>query len=335
MPHPRSVSIGFFIGVGSRYESAPQAGISHFIEHMCFKGTARRRTPGEISAAIEGVGGMLNGGTDKEMTIYWCKVAQPHFLLAMDVLVDMLLNSRFDAADVDKERQVIIDEIKMTKDTPSQEVSLLIDEILWPDHPLGRDTAGTVESVVATDRNALLECMNSRYLPSNTVLAISGSIDHEAALDAVNQALGRWQKPAPSPDFLPYFENKNPRVRVEKRETEQAHLCLALPGLSMVHPKRFVHDLLNVILGEGMSSRLFTEIRDNLGRAYSIYSYVDHFLDSGAMTVGASVEPGNLSTTVKATLAQLALIKEKIVPDSELAKAKELSDRKSNLMHVS
>ncbi len=325
MPHTRSVAIGFFVGIGSRYETESQAGIYHFIEHMCFKGTSRRKTSSEISAAIEGVGGMLNGGTDKEMTVYWCKVAQPHFKLAMDVLTDMLLNSRFDLADIEKERQVIIEEIRMTKDTPSLEVNLLIDSLLWPDHPLGRDTAGTKESVGVMTRDTLIECIRSRYLPSNTVIAISGSVEHEEARQVVEQVLGDWDIQTTTPAYIPYTEARNPRIRIQKRDIEQAHLCIALPGISLQHPKRFIHDILNVILGEGMSSRLFTEIRDNLGLAYSIFSYVDHFLDSGAMTVSAGVEPGNLPTTIKATMEQLIRLKKERIPEEELVKAKELS----------
>ena len=149
MPHTRSVSIGFFIGAGSRYETDEQAGISHFIEHLCFKGTSKRPTATEISAAVEGVGGVLNGGTDKELTVYWCKVAQPHFAIALDVLVDMLLNSRFDPTEIEKERQVIIEEINMCLDSPSQRVGMLIDEILWPGHPLGRDIAGRKEAAIS------------------------------------------------------------------------------------------------------------------------------------------------------------------------------------------
>ena len=325
MPHTRSVAIGFFVGVGSRYETEAQAGISHFIEHMCFKGTERRKTPTEISAAIEGVGGMLNAGTDKEMTIYWCKVAQSHFNLAMDVLVDMLAGSRFDTADIEKERQVIIEEIKMSKDTPSQEVNLIIDELLWPDHPLGKDTAGTKESVTGTDRSMLLDYMRIMYSPSNMVVSIAGNIEHEAVLEAVSHSFDSWNDRKNKPKFLPFTGTKNPRIRIQKRDIEQAHVCMGLPGLSLADPRRFTVDLLNVILGEGMSSRLFTEIRENLGLAYNIYSYIDHFLDSGALTICAGVEPGNLRTMVTATLEQLAKFKNELVPEEEINKAKELS----------
>ena len=278
MPHTRSVSIFFFIGVGSRYETDAQAGISHFIEHLCFRGTPKRATAKQISVAIEGVGGILNGGTDKELTIYWSKVVQPHFPLALDVLVDILLHSKFDPVDIERERQVIIEEINMSKDSPSQQVNMLIDGLLWPGHPLGRDVAGSKESVAAITRDMMFDYLESQYLPGNTVVSIAGDVQHQEVVTAVSQAISNWTKQQPCPGYSAYKEQPNPRLQVERRDTEQAHLCLALPGLPLLHPKRFTLGLLNVILGEGMSSRLFTEIRDKLGLAYSIHSYVDHFL---------------------------------------------------------
>ena len=324
MPHTRSVSICIFIGVGSRYETEPQAGISHFIEHLCFKGTLKRTTAREISEAIEGVGGILNGGTDKELTLYWCKVAQHHFHLALDVLADMLLHSRFDPADIERERQVIIEEINMGKDSPSQLVNMLIDELLWPEHPLGRDIAGSKESVAAITRDMMLDYLAHQYLPSNTVVGIAGALQHQEMATAVGQALGDWADQQPRPGYSAYKEQKFPRMHIERKDTEQAHLCLALTGLPLLHPKRFTLDLLNVILGEGMSSRLFTEIRDRLGLAYSIHSYVEHFLDTGSVTIYAGVEPKNLPVAIKAILEQLSQLKE-TVPEAELTKAKELS----------
>ena len=324
MPHTRSVSICIFIGVGSRYEAEAEAGISHFIEHLLFKGTQKRPTAREISAAIEGVGGILNAGTDKELTVYWCKVAQPHFPLALDVLVDILLHSKFDPEEIEKERQVIIDEIGLSKDFPSQRVDMLIDELLWPNHPLGRDIAGSKESVAAIPRDMMLDYMASQYLPDNTVVTIAGNIQHREMVTAVSQAMGNWTNSQPRSQYSAYKEQTAPWPCIETRDTEQAHLCLALPGLSLLHPKRFILDLLNVILGEGMSSRLFSEIRDKLGLAYSIHSSVDHFLDSGSITVYAGVEPKNLQVAIKAILEQLYQLKE-IIPESELSKAKELS----------
>ena len=325
MPHTRSVSICIFIGVGSRYEAEPEAGISHFVEHLLFRGTDKRKTSREISEAIEGVGGILNGGTDREMTVYWCKVAQHHFPMALDVLTDMLLNSRFEPQDIEKERQVIVEEINMSYDSPSQRVNLLIDEIMWPGHPLGRDVAGSKQSVAAITREAMLDYLKGRYLPANTVVSVAGNIRHQEVVAVVSQAMAGWSGQAQPPTYAAYREKPAQRLRIDKRDIEQAHLCLALPGLSLFHPKRFTLDLLNVILGEGMSSRLFYEVRDRLGLAYSISSFVEHFSDTGSLTIYAGVEPKNLKVAIRVILEQLSLLKEETVPESEMTKAKEMS----------
>lgn len=324
MPQVRSVSLGFFIGTGSRYETEAQAGISHFIEHLCFKGTTERPTATEICTAVEGVGGILNGGTDKELTIYWCKVAQTHFALALEVLVDMLLNSRFDPGEIEKERQVIIEEINMSLDSPSQRVGMLIDELLWPGHPLGRDIAGSKESVAAITREMMLDYLAQQYQAGNTVLAIAGGIPHyEEMVGTVTRTTARWADRRPRPPYQAYQGEMPRRVIIEKRDTEQSQLCLALPGLSLTHPDHFKLDLLNVILGEGMSSRLFTEIRDKLGLAYSIQSYAEHFLDTGAILISAGVDTKNLRVAIRAILGELVRLKE-ATPEAELTKAKEL-----------
>ena len=323
MPHTRSVAINFFIGTGSRYETEKQAGISHFIEHVCFKGTTKRPTSTEISTVIEGVGGMLNAGTDKELTIYWCKVAEPHFGSALDVMADILINSKFEPAEIEKERQVIIEEINMSLDSPAQRVSMLIDELMWPGHPLGRDIAGSKESVAAISREMMLDYLAAQYQPGNVVLSIAGAINQPELVETVNQATAGWSKKLPPVRYGPYRGNAGRRVLIEKRETEQTQLCLSVPGLSIVHPERFKLDLLNVILGEGMSSRLFIEIRDKLGLAYSIQSYAEHFLDTGAMTISAGVDNKNLAVAVKAILEELSRLKYDI-PEAELTKAKEL-----------
>lgn len=324
MPHTRSVSICIFTGTGSRYEAESQAGISHFIEHLMFKGTPRRPTSRDISVAVEGVGGIINAGTDKELTVYWCKTAQPHFPLALDVLSDMLLHSKFELDDIESERRVIIEEIHLEKDSPSYLVSLLIDGLLWPGHPLGRDIAGDKESVADISQKMILDYLGQHYLSTNTVVSIAGAVEHQEMVNSVNQALGGWTIRQPAPGYRAYKEKPFPRLKIESKETEQAHLCLGLSGLPLLHPQRFTLDLLNVILGEGMSSRLFTEIRDRLGLAYSIHSYVDHFLDTGAITIYAGVEPKNTQVAIKAILEQLDRLKQP-VPQNELAKAKELA----------
>jgi predicted Zn-dependent peptidase len=323
MPHTRSVAISFFIGAGSRYEDEKNAGISHFIEHMLFKGTKKRPTSADVCTVVEGVGGLLNAGTDKELTIYWCKIAQSHFPAALDVLVDILLNSLFDPAEIEKERQVIIEEINMSFDSPPQRVSMLIDELLWPGQALGRDVAGTRDSVSNISREMMLDYLSRWYQPDNAVLAIAGDIKHKEVLAAVSRAVAGWRKSIPRAGFTPYKEVIERRVLIEKRDTEQTQLCLALPGLSVVHPARFKLDLLNVILGEGMSSRLFTEIRDKLGLAYSIQSYSEHLMDTGVLAVSAGVDAKNLPVAVRAILAELARLKSTI-PEAELSRAKEL-----------
>ncbi|HEY41712.1 MAG TPA: insulinase family protein [Dehalococcoidia bacterium] len=324
MPHSRSVSICVFLAVGSRYEAEAEAGISHFIEHLFFKGTPKRATSRDIAVAIEGVGGILNAATDRELTLYWCKVTPNHLPLALDVLADILLHSKLDPEEIERERNVIFEEIHAIKDSPYQQVGLLIDGLLWPDHPLGRDVAGNVESVSAITREMMVDFRANRYLPSNAVIAVAGDIQQEGVVDAVNEVFGGWNGQHQAAGYLAYEEGANPRLRVENRDTEQTHLCLALPGLPLKHPKRYTLDLMNTVLGEGMSSRLFVEIRDKLGLAYSIHSYTEHLYDTGALVISAGVEHDKLPVAVKAILKQLALLRES-VSESELTKAKELS----------
>lgn len=323
MPHTRSVSIRIYVGVGSRYETDEQAGISHFVEHLLFRGTGRRANAKEIAQAIEGVGGILNADTDVEATGYWCKVPQEHFTDALDVLSDILLHSRLDPPDIEKERQVIIEEINMSHDDPSQRVSLLISELLWPGQPLGRDIAGSKRSVKATTREKMVAFMADHYCPVNTVVSIAGNIRHDEAVAEVGRLLGGWRNERPPVGYEAYREKAASHLAVDKRDIEQVHLCLALPGLSRLHPKRFTLDLLNIVLGEGMSSRLFTEIRDRLGLTYGIYSYVEHLHDTGAAAVYAALEPKNLSVALRAILGQLARLKEETIAEPELARAKE------------
>jgi len=323
MPHTRSVAINIFIGTGSRYESENEAGVAHFIEHVCFKGTHRRPSSLEICSVIEGYGGMINAGTDKEITVYWAKVAQNHFRSALDVLADIILNATFDPAEIEKERLVIAEEIHSSLDSPAQRACLLIDELLWPNHPLGRDIAGTNESLAVIDRPLMMSYLAREYQPGNTVVAIAGGIDEDRVLQMVEKTLGHWQPGPPRPGYLPYVPSPGRTVRIERKDTEQTQLCLAVPGLAVTDSDRFTLGILNVILGEGMSSRLFSTIRDSLGLAYHIQSFAEHFKDTGAWTIVAGVDNNNLKVAITAILEQLARLKESI-PEEELTKAKEL-----------
>lgn len=325
MPQTHSASICIFVGVGSRYETNARAGISHFVEHVLFRGTEKRPTSRDISEAVEGVGGVLNGGTDRESTVYWCKVARPHFEMALDVLSDMLLNSKLDAEDIEKERQVIIEEINMCYDSPSSKVGIIIEKLLWPKDSLGRDIAGTKKSVSATSRQDLLDYIQEQYIPSSTVVSVAGSVEHNEVVAAVKKCLGRWTGSGQRPGHRSFREHEADRVGIETRDIEQTHMCLALPGLSLFDPQRFTLDMMNVILGEGMSSRLFCEVRDKLGLAYSVQSYVDHLKDAGSLIVYAGVDTSKARLALEAIIKELIRFKKETISPAELTKAKEMS----------
>jgi predicted Zn-dependent peptidase len=291
---------------------------------LFFKGTERRPTSREITQDIEGVGGIINAGTDKEVTIFWCKVASPHFSIALDVLSDLLLNSRFDTKDVEKERQVIIEEIHMNLDIPQQRVNMLIDELLWPEQPLGREVTGYKETVSSLTRERLLDYVGRRYMPNNTVLSIAGNIQHEEAMAQIEPRFDKWPAGELVTAYTTDDKQTKARLRIEPKDIEQAHLCLAVHGFSRSHPQRFTLDLLNTVLGGGMSSRLFMEIRERRGLAYDIHSYTEHFLDSGSFGIYAGVDPAKTETALAAILEELSKIRHGIAT-SELTRAKELS----------
>ncbi len=322
MPHTKSASISIFIAAGSRYEDEEIAGISHFVEHMLFKGTHRRPTPKEISEAIEGVGGVLNAATDKELTVYWAKVPSQHFDLAMDVLSDNLLNSKLDTEDIERERLVILEELNMIYDSPTDMVNMMIDEVVWPDQPLGRDTAGTKESVSGISRDKLRHFMAGQYGPLSTVVAIAGDITPEQVEAAAERFFGQWDSLATGSWFPAIDGQSGPRVGLKSKRTEQANLCLAVQGLASEHPDRYTQDVMNTILGEGMSCRLFLQIREKLGLAYDVHSYVNHFRDTGSHVVFAAVDTKKANQTVQAILEEMAKLRDG-VPEDELNRAKE------------
>jgi len=330
MPHSRSVCLAILVGAGSCYESREEAGISHFAEHLFFKGTQRRPTSKEITQDIEGVGGIINGGTDKEVTIFWCKVAKSHFPIALDVLSDILLNSLFDNKEIEQERRIISEEINMNLDLPQQRVNMLIDELLWPEQPLGREVIGYKETVSSITREQLLNYVARRYMPNNIVLSIAGNIQHEEAMDQIEPLFNKWAAGELPTGYITNDNQTEARLRIEPKDIEQAHLCLAVHGFSHSHPQRFTLALLNTVLGGGMSSRLFTEIREHRGLAYDIHSYTEHFLNSGSFAIYAGVDPEKLETAVAAILEEISKIKQGITT-SELTRAKELSKGRLHL----
>ncbi len=324
IPHTRSVCISFFIGAGSRHEADDQAGIAHFVEHMLFKGTESRPTPMDISGCIEGMGGMMNAHTEHEMTIYWCKAAYNCFDQVLDLMIDVMRNSAFDAGEVEKERKVVFEELSMNHDHPDYALETLVDQMLWPGHPLGRDIAGSRDSVAGITRDMMAAFVSRSYCPSNVVLSVAGNVQHQAVLQQVEALTSGWRPREPLDS--PVFEHVQgePCFRSEYRRTEQTNLSLAFPGLPSDHPDRYALDLLSVVLGEGMSSRLFIEIRENLGLAYDVHSGVSHFQETGAFVVTAGVEPARTYEALGTILDQLSEIKNG-VPDAELEKAKHLA----------
>ncbi len=324
IPHNRSVSMAVLVGAGSRYEPDEVAGVSHFLEHLLFKGTRYWPTAKAVSEEVEGVGGIINASTDREMTVFWCKVASPHFQRNLSLLADMVLHPLLDPGELEKERQVVLEEINMTNDYPSYRADMLIDQALWPNQPMGRDVAGTRESILAFTRQQVVDYRDRQYTPGNTVVAVAGNISHQEALSFLEEQFGEWVPGEPLAMRPVEIHNDGPLVLMEQRKSEQAHVCIGLPGFPLSHPHRYALNLLSVILGEGMSSRLHLELRENQGLAYDVHSTVASFSDCGALVVYCGVEPKNCQRAIGAILKELNGLRDG-VPQEELTKAKELS----------
>lgn len=321
MPHVRSVSTGLFVGAGSRYEDEPIAGASHFIEHMLFKGTRKRPEPSLISGAIESVGGVLNAGTDREATVYYTKVARSHFDIALDVLADMYTSPLFAPSEIERERGVIIEELAMTYDQPDAFADLLIDQALWPDQPMGRDVGGTRETVGAITRGQLIDYHNRQYVPRNTVVAVAGNIAHDEVVAKAEALLG-GERTAGTLRMHPVRPAAGTRVEVGSRKTDQAHVCLAVDGPPANAPDQYAADILSTVLGEGMTSRLFLELRERRGLAYDVHSSSLHYADCGAFVITCGVDTANVDAAISAVLDELGKLQREVT-EEELSRAVE------------
>lgn len=322
MPHMASVSLGIWVGVGSRYEPAELNGVCHFIEHMLFKGT-RRRSPKEISEAVEGIGGYLNAFTSEEFTCFHARACADRFTDLLDVLADMLLHSRFAPEDVRKERDVIKEEVAMYLDQPQHHVQELLNATLWPDQPMGRPITGTNHSLDRLKREQLVGFLKRNYGTGSIVIASAGKISHRQTLKAV-QRISPHFKTAPRPAFVPVrFMQTEPRVRIATRKTEQTQIALGIRTCSRHDRRRHALRLLNAILGENMSSRLFQIIREDRGLAYSIYSTPSFFHDTGDLVISAGLDADNVSKTLKLICQELKRMSDKIVSPAELRRARD------------
>ena len=324
MPHTRSATVSMYVGAGSRYETDEEAGLSHFLEHMLFKGASRRPTAREISEAIESVGGMHNAATDREVTVYYAKVPHTAALQTIDILADMLRDPVMDAAELEKERAVILEELASVEDSPGELAAGLIDETLWPHQPLGRNVGGTPESVSALPLTAVNAYFRRQYVPANTVLAVAGNVSHTDVVAAAERWLGDMPTAEAGAWYPAAARNGSPRVAVKEKQTEQAHICIAYPSVSLSHPDRFAVDLLSTVLGEGMSSRLFLELREERALVYDVHSYPSEFRDAGSFTVYAGCDPDNALVTIEAVLEENRKLLAG-VPATELAKAREMA----------
>lgn len=322
MPHMASICLGIWVGVGGRHESPELNGASHFLEHMLFKGTAKR-TAREISHAFEGIGGSSNAFTGEEDTCYHARARHDHLPELLDVLMDMFSNSRFDPAEIEKERGVIKEELAMVLDEPDQHVQELLNETIWPDHPLGRPLTGTRKSLDALGRAALLGHHRANYVAGNTIIVGAGNLHHSQLLKAVHP-YARHLRPGSRPKFLPVTNAPSaPAVGLHTRETAQTQIALGFRTCSRHDERRFALRLLNVMLGENTSSRLFQVIREDHGLAYSIHSSTALLDDTGLLAISAGLDNGHLPQSLRLIMRELKKFTEKPPGAAELRRARD------------
>ena len=317
-----SAAVAIWVRVGGRFEPKRLSGISHFLEHMLFKGT-RKRSTRDIKKEVEGVGGMLNAFTAEEATCYFAKLPAEHFKRAADVLMDMVKDAALSKKELERERPVILEEIKMYRDQPAQHVHELMSELLWPDQSLGRSLAGIPETVSSIRRSDMLSYKTRYYQPPNILISVSGPVSHAKMVEMAKQFFAN-QKGNGLSKFSPArVRQAKSRFLFVEKETEQTHLVLAFHAFSKKDPRRYALALLNIILGANMSSRLFEEVRERRGLAYEIKSGVGHYQDTGSVAVSAGVENKKAPLAIQVILQELGKLVRKPVFEEELRRAKD------------
>lgn len=320
MPHVRSVTLGIWADVGSAAEPRERRGISHLLEHMLFKGTARRSARA-IAEEMDAVGGNLNAATDKESTVFYAQVVDRHVPLAIDVLGDMFLHSALDPDDLRKEQSVVLEEIKMYDDSPDEVLNDLFARTLWRGSNLGDPTIGYAETVAAIDRSALVGWKRERYAPDSVLVAAAGNLDHDDVVASLEVALGAFTGTSPAPPAeRPAF---TPDVQVAVDDTEQAYIMLGMPGLSLRDERRYTLSVLDTILGGGMSSRLFQEVRESRGLAYEVGSFQQSYREAGLFGVSAGTSPERVQECIDVIVDELDRLLERGIADDELQRARE------------
>jgi predicted Zn-dependent peptidase len=322
MPQVPSVAILVMAGVGSRYESVNQRGISHFLEHLFFKGTVNRPTSLHISAEIDAIGGEFNAFTGKEYTGFYIKAASANLPVCIDLLGDILQHATFDADELERERGVILEEMNMYQDTPSDRVNELYEQLLFGNGPLGWEVIGIPETVKALSRQNIVDYAHDWYAPNNLIVGLAGNYDPTQAQELIAQAFGQ-ATPSTLGDYTPVsIIQSAPQLKVVHKETDQAHLVLGVPAYSLTDPRRYALALLSTILGGNMSSRLFTEVREKRGLAYAVHAYSEEYRDAGSLQCQLGLDPTKLVETIRVVLDELVKIRDIVVGDDELLRAK-------------
>jgi predicted Zn-dependent peptidase len=322
MPRMRSVALGIWITVGGRYESKENKGISHFLEHLVFKGT-KNYSCRKLKESIEGVGGHLNGFTSEELTCYLVKIPGRHLDLALNVLADMVVNPALPEPEIAKEKIVILEEIKMYKDQPQSYVYELLDELLWPKQPLGASIIGTEDSVGRIKRTQLAYFKENYYIPGNIVVSAAGLLAPQKLTNRVAGIFSRLKNKNPAVFLKAREEQNQPQLKILPKETEQTHLALGFHSFKREHPLKHALGLLHVILGANMSSRLFNEVREKRGLAYEIGTLVKRYQDTGTFMVHAGIDNRKISQTIALIFKELAKSKKELVSRDEFKRAKE------------
>jgi predicted Zn-dependent peptidase len=323
--HAQSVSCFVMLSAGSRYETPDTSGIAHFSEHMFFKGTERRPSARDIGTEVDGIGGEFNAFTGKEYTGYYVRCAGEHRSIALDVLVDMLRHSKFDSDEIEREKGVIVEEMNMYFDTPRDYISGVYDDLLYGDQPLGWDIIGRKETVRAATRETFLDYTGRWYRPKRMIVGVAGMVG-DGLEGEIERLLGDLE-PADTGDPAPVAVSENgvSSVRIHTKASDQAHLCLGVRSYPLVHPDRYALQLLGTVLGTGMSSRLFTEVRERRGLAYYVYAINHSYTDAGSLYSQAGVDIERIDEAVSTIVTELRKIADEPVPDDELEKARNVA----------
>jgi predicted Zn-dependent peptidase len=320
MTQVRSISIGVWLARGSRHETAEQGGIAHFIEHMLFKGTTTRSAE-DIAQAIDSIGGQLDAFTAKEYASYYIKVLDEHLPVALDILSDIVLNPAFSPEDIEREKKVVVEEIKMVEDTPDDLVHELFTQGFWENHPLGRPILGTRETVESFTAETLSGYFRNAYTPRNLIVAAVGNLEHERVRELVDRAFGALKlQGEPFDEEMPTVV---PKIQIRNKELEQSHLCLGASSYPQNHEDRYASYLLNTLLGGSMSSRLFQNIREKRGLAYAVFSGLSAYRDAGSFTIYAGCANEAVGEVIDLVVQELRALRQSPVPEAELQRAKD------------